>query len=160
MRWLQDRLNSIVDNLIFTALSSGGVAVVTIIQSLPWYAIIGITIGFFIGLFLFIRLVAYLQFRFVIARLVSIGIYTDVPDNILRVLYHDKEQLKIGLPDSNIMNSNQDRLVYGDFRTHNIVQMENRTTGSFWVLTDLGKRIILYLEKNPRVLDKEGSPHK
>jgi hypothetical protein len=160
MRWLQARLNSLLDNFIFTILLSGGAAVVAWIKELSWCAIIGISLGIFIAVFFILRLASYLQLRLIIKRLLSVGVFTDVPGNILRILYYDKESLKIGLPDHKVLSSNQDKQVYADFRLHNIVQIENRSTGSYWVLTDIGERVISYLEKNQQVLNKEGSRHK
>lgn len=161
MRWLQARLNSLLDNVIFAILLSlVGTARIAWIKELPWYVVIGISFGIFFVVFCILRFASCLQLKLTIKRLLSVGIYTDVPDNILRILYHDKESLKIGLPDHKVLSSNQDKQVYGDFRLHNIVQIENRSTGSYWVLTDIGKRVISYLEKNQQVLHKEGSRHK
>ncbi len=134
--------------------------VVTLIKELSWCAIIGITAGVFVGILSLIRLMAYLQLRFIIARLISVGIYTDAPDNILNVIYHHKDKLKLGMPDKEVMASEQNKLVYGDLRTRNIVRLDRRQAGDFWVPTKTGDAVILYLEKNPQVLDKKGSSHK
>lgn len=101
----------------------------------------------------------------VVDELVSIGIYSDVPVNITRILYHDRDKLVVGLSDE--VASNQDKLVLHQLNLRNIVELEQRKTGiygsdnvrneGYWILTELGKKIILYLQQNKQVLDKEGS---
>lgn len=101
----------------------------------------------------------------IVEELLSIGIYTDVPVNITRVLYHDKEKLAVGLFDG--ATSNMDKLVLSQLNLRKIVGLEQRKVrvyGSdnvrdegYWVLTELGKDVVLYLQKNQQVLHKEGS---
>jgi len=133
---------------------------IALIKELSWYVIVGIAVCSFIGGFALIKFVACLQLRRIVKHLVSVGIFTDRADNILTILYHDKDNLKIGLPDYKVQNSEQDKQVYGDLRSNNIVQLDKRRTGDFWVATKTGNAVILYLERHPQVLHKEGSPHK
>ena len=100
----------------------------------------------------------------VVGELLSVGIYTDCLVNITRILYRDKDKLAAGLLDREA--SVQDKLVLAQLNLRNIVKLEQRqrvaVRGSFdegyWVLTELGKDVILYLEENKQVLDTEGSP--
>lgn len=101
----------------------------------------------------------------VVNELTKIGIYSDKPVNITRILYHDREKLAVGL--SEYEASDQDRRVLTQLNLSKIVQLEQRRRISgqvqggydegFWVLTNLGKEVILYLGKNPQVLGKAGS---
>ncbi len=93
----------------------------------------------------------------VVEELLGVGIFPDMPVIILRILYHDKDDLKIGLSYRKVLASEQDKLVYGEFIIRNIVQLKQLETGDILVLTELGKGVILYLEKNPQVLRTEGS---
>ena len=102
----------------------------------------------------------------VVDELLTIGIYSDKPVNITRILYHDREKLASGgFPDYEA--SVQDKLVLEQLNLRKIVQLEQRKVkvyGSdnvrdegYWILTELGKSVILYLQTNQQVLDKEGS---
>ena len=130
---------------------------ISLIRELPTYVIIGIALVVFIVAIILIRVVLSLYLRYIIKKLLSIGIFTDARVNILRIVYHDKDDLKIGLCNERVSASNQAKLVCGELRTRNIVQLEQRKTGDYWILTELGKRVILYLEKNQQVLDRKGS---
>ena len=91
------------------------------------------------------------------------GIFSDVPVNITRILYKLRDKLNVGLSDYEA--SVQDKLVLSQLNLHKVVQLEQRRTASgprmydqgYWVLTELGKEVILYLKANEQVLDKEGS---
>lgn len=101
----------------------------------------------------------------IVKELLSVGIYTDCPVNITRILYHDREKLATGL--SNEVASVQDKLVLSQLNSRKIVQLEQRKVRVYgsdnvrdeghWILTELGKSVILYLQKNQQVLHKEGS---
>lgn len=103
----------------------------------------------------------------IVDELLTIGIYEDKHVNITRILYKDREKLAVGLPDDVTATSIQDKLVLHQLNLRNIVQLEQRKEGTYgsanvrdkgyWILTELGKDIILYLQKNPQVLDNEGS---
>jgi len=159
MDWIQDRINSLLDNFIFLFVSAGVAAMITWIKEANPCLIVGIPLAICLVGFFILRLVAYIQVRIVITRLVNVGIFNDVSDNILRVINHDKSKLKIGLPDRDVMNSNLDKLVYGELRSRNIVRLDKRQIGDFWILTKTGEAIITYIENHPQVLHKEGSRH-
>jgi hypothetical protein len=130
---------------------------------------IGIPIGFVliaIGVYLLIG--AYRRragIKQVVEELLSVGIFTDIPVNITRILYHDREKLSVGLPGYEA--SIQDKLVLEQLNLRKIVQLEQRKVKVFgsdnvrdegyWILTELGKEVIRYLQANKQVLDKEGS---
>ena len=122
----------------------------------------------FIGILLLIRAYKKQSVKQVVRELLSKGIYTDVPVNILRILYHDREKLVAGFSDE--VASNQDKLVLHQLDLRKIVKLEQRKVriyGSdnirdegYWILTELGKDVIKYLQANPQVLDKEGAVSK
>ena len=101
----------------------------------------------------------------VVGELLSIGLYTDMPINIARILYHDKDKLAVGF--SNEVTTNLDKLYLTELNLRKIVKLEQRKVriyGSdnvrdegYWILTELGKDVILHLQENQQVLDKEGS---
>jgi hypothetical protein len=101
----------------------------------------------------------------IVEELLSVGIFTDMPVNITTVLYNDREKLENGLSDE--VATNVEKLVLSQLNLRKIVQLEQRKVkvyGSYnvrdegyWVLTELGKDVILYLQKNQQVLDREGS---
>lgn len=98
----------------------------------------------------------------VVDELKTIRIIDGRSGNITRILYHDREKLAVGL--SNYETSVQDKLVLAQLNLRKIVKLEQRRTASgprqydegFWVLTELGKEVILYLEKNKQILDYRG----
>ncbi len=97
--------------------------------------------------------------------MLSEGIFTDEPVNITRILYALREKLSVGLHDYEA--SVQDRLVLEQLNLRNIVQLEQRKVKvfgsdnvrdeSYWILTELGKSVILYLQKNKQILCMAGS---
>ena len=99
----------------------------------------------------------------VVEELLSIGIYTDRPVNITRILYYLRDKLAVGWFDYEV--SAQDKLVLSQLSLHKIVHLEQRRRSSgaheydegYWTLTKLGKSVISYLQANKQVLDKEGS---
>lgn len=101
----------------------------------------------------------------VVDELLSEGIFTDEPVNITRILYALREKLSVGLHDYEA--SVQDRLVLEQLNLRNIVQLEQRKVKvfgsdnvrdeSYWILTELGKSVILYLQKNKQILCMAGS---
>jgi uncharacterized Tic20 family protein len=103
----------------------------------------------------------------VIADLLSVGIYSDMPINITRILYHDREQLAVGLSNDSGGVTTMTNLVLQQLNIRKIVQLEQRKEriyGSdnvqdkgYWILTELGKNVILYLQNNQQILKKEGS---
>jgi len=119
-----------------------------------------------LGIWLLIRAYKHRpNIKQLVEELLSVGIYTDCPVNITRILYHDRDKLTVGLSDE--VASEQDKLVLPQLNLHNIVQLEQRKVrvyGSdnvrdegYWILTELGKKVIKYLQENQQVLDKEGS---
>ena len=100
-----------------------------------------------------------------VEKLLKVGIFVGHPVNITRILYALREKLAIGLSDE--VASEQDKLVLSQLNLRNIVQLKQRKVkvyGSdnvrdegYWVLTELGKEVIKYLQANKQVLDKEGS---
>jgi len=100
-----------------------------------------------------------------VEKLLKVGIFVGHPVNITRILYALRGKLAIGLSDE--VASEQDKLVLAQLNLRNIVQLEQRKVkvyGSdnvrdegYWVLTELGKEVIKYLQANKQVLDKEGS---
>lgn len=153
--WIQSRFNNLLDNLIFAAIWTGGSAMAAILKALPIPVIIGISVAVFVTILFLIKVMLSFHIKYVVKKLLSVGIYTDAPVNITRILYYHREELAVGLPDDK--TSIQDKSVLGQLNLRNIVQLEQRKTGSYWILTELGKRVILYLQKNQQVLDKEGS---
>ena len=57
MEWLNRRIESIVDNLIFSGFIAGGVIVWTALKSLPIPVIVGIAIITFLLIFVIIRII-------------------------------------------------------------------------------------------------------
>lgn len=101
----------------------------------------------------------------VVDELLTIGICSVMPVNITRILYKLGSKLEVGLSDE--VASNQDKLVLSQLNLRKIVQLEQRKVkvyGSdnmrdegYWILTELGKDVIRYLQVNKQVRDKEGS---
>lgn len=171
-KWFKSRLESILDNLIFASILAGGGTVWAIIKSLPTPAIIGISVGIFVVILAVIRVIWFFikkgqkeDIKQIVEELLSIGIYTDVPVNITRILYHERKKLAVGLSDE--IASNQDKLVLEQLNIHKIVRLEQRKVrvygsdnvrdGGYWVLTELGNDVILYLQSNQQVLHEKGS---
>ncbi len=98
----------------------------------------------------------------VVEELLNVGIYSDVPVNITRILYHDRDKLAGGLLDREV--SVQDKRVLVQLSLRNIVKLEQRQRvvvrgpydEGYWVLTELGNDVILYLEGNKQILDEVG----
>jgi len=157
-KWGLARLYGLIDNLIFSALSGGGIAVW--LHEAPLYVVVLVGVVAAGAIFLLIRLIAYLYLKHIVNELVNVGIFTDVSDNILRVLYHDKDKLKSGIPYNEVLKSEMVKQVYGDLKSHDILIIEKHDSISYWMLTTLGARVVSYLEKNPQVLHNEGSRHK
>ena len=101
----------------------------------------------------------------IIKKLLSETDYPDKPVYILRVFYHDREKLAEGL--SNEVATSHDKVVLHQLNLHDLVKLEQRKVriyGSdntrdegYWILTELGKKLVKYLQKNQQVLHKEGS---
>lgn len=99
----------------------------------------------------------------IIDEILSTRDYPEKTIYILRVLYHDREKLTQGLYSGNA--TSLDKLVYHQLILHDIVRLEQRKEriyGSdntkdvgYWVLTDRGKEVIRYLQKNQQVLHNE-----
>jgi hypothetical protein len=164
-KWILARADKLIDNLLFKAICTGGAIVWAWVRELPIPIIIVIAISVFVGILLSAKLIRAFYIRQIVFGLVNLGIYSDCPVNITRILYHDREKLAVGLSDE--VASNQDKLVLHQLNLREIVRLEQRKVriyGSdnvrdegYWVLTELGKKVILYLEKNPQVLHNEGS---
>lgn len=100
----------------------------------------------------------------VVEELLSIKDYPEKTIYILRVLYHDRQKLTEGLYSGNA--TPLDNLVYQQLSLYDIVRLEQRKEriyGSdntkdvgYRILTERGKEVIKYLQKNQQVLDKVG----
>lgn len=103
--------------------------------------------------------------KILIEEILSTKDYPEKTVYILRVLYHDREKLTQGLYSGNA--TPLDKLVYHQLNLHDVVRLEQRKEriyGSdntqdvgYWILTERGKEVIKYLQKNPQVLRKEDS---
>lgn len=65
--------------------------------------------------------------------------------DLLNVFSNIKDKLSLGMPDST--SSVQDKLVLAQLSLRNIVHREQRQTGDYWVLTELGRNVVLYFER-------------
>lgn len=106
----------------------------------------------------------YLEAETIVEELKSLSIFDDSsPGDLIRVFYYLRDKLAVGMCECEA--SVQDKLVLTQLNLHKIVRLEQRQKASglrmydegFWVLTELGKEVILYLQTNKQVLDKEGS---
>jgi hypothetical protein len=100
-----------------------------------------------------------------IDEILSTKDYPEKTIYILRVLYHDREKLMEGLYSGNA--TPLDKRVYHQLALYDVVRFEQRKEriyGSdntkdvgYWVLTNRGREVIKYLQKNQQVLHNEGS---
>ena len=106
----------------------------------------------------------YLEAETIVEELKSLSIFDDSsPGGLIRVFYYLRDKLVVGM--SECEASVQDKLVLPQLNLHKIVRLEQRQKATesrtydkgFWILTELGKSVIVYLQMNKQVLDKEGS---
>ena len=106
----------------------------------------------------------YFDAKSVIEEFKPLRIFDDSsPGDVIRVFYCLRDKLTVGMSEHEA--SVQDRLVLDQLNLHKIVQFEQRRKAKgprmydegYWILTELGKEVILYLQANKQVLDKEGS---
>lgn len=102
----------------------------------------------------------YFEAKSAVENLRPLKIFDDSKaGDTIKVFYSLRDKLAIGISENEA--SVQDRLVLAQLSLHKIVQLEQRRKSSFgsafdegyWVLTELGKRVVLYLQAHKYILE-------